>query len=104
MIIHLIHIICIAAIAYTWVNILTAPDMILNREKFSIYLTAEKYLPSWLFKPLIGCDYCVSGQIALWYYLAKYLPEYSVEAHVAYIFVSIFFVEIIRSFINLLNK
>jgi hypothetical protein len=104
MMMHFIHIICIAAIAYTWVNILTAPDMILNREKFSVYLTAEKHLPSWLFKPLIGCDYCVSGQIGLWYYLVKYLPEYSLESHAAYILLSIFTVEIIRSIINLLNK
>lgn len=104
MIAHIIHIICIAASAYTWVNILTEPEMILNRPKFSVYMTLEKHLPNWLFKPLIGCDYCVSGQIGLWYYVAKYYDSYDFGTHAAYILMPIFTIEIIRSFINLLNN
>lgn len=43
--------------------ILTESGMILNK----VYLRLSHVLPDWLFKPLIGCGRCVSGQAAVWY-------------------------------------
>jgi hypothetical protein len=64
----------IAIIAYVYSVILTEPGMILN----GVYRYLEgRKLPDWLFKPLIDCYKCVSGQLALWSYFfltSKYNP------------------------------
>jgi len=51
---------------YIYAEHLTRPGMILNYA----YLWAERSLPGFLFKPLIGCFRCVCGQWAGWTYLA----------------------------------
>lgn len=52
----------IGMIAYVYAVILTDPDHIFeNLRKW-----AERILPPFLFRPLIGCEKCVAGQIALW--------------------------------------
>lgn len=48
---------------FVLVNILTAQGHILSRINY--YLVER--LPEWLYKPLLGCSYCVAGQWALWY-------------------------------------
>ena len=53
----------ISIIAFTYSVILTEPGMLLER----IAARLSYYLPSWLFYPLIGCEKCVAGQMALWY-------------------------------------
>ena len=55
--------ILLSAIAFAYAIVLTGDDMIL--QNFSYWLHSR--LPWWLWKPLIGCAICVSGQIALWY-------------------------------------
>ena len=57
----------IAIIAFTYSVILTEPGMLL--EKIASRLA---YLPQWLFYPLIGCEKCVAGQMALWYCAFSY--------------------------------
>ena len=53
----------ISIIAFTYSVILTEPGMLL--EKVASWLAY--ILPEWLFMPLIGCERCVAGQMALWY-------------------------------------
>lgn len=53
-------------------------------------------LPEWLQEPLGGCEYCVAGQLALWYYLWKKFYEYDVAEHILFITLTIFIVEIIN--------
>ena len=53
----------ISIIAFTYSVILTEPHQILN----GVYEWLEKRLPEWLFFPIIGCEKCVAGQMALWY-------------------------------------
>jgi hypothetical protein len=57
--------VAIAVSAFTYSNILTEPGHILENLKRKI----EANLPEKISKPLIGCQYCVSGQWALWFYL-----------------------------------
>jgi hypothetical protein len=55
----------IAVVAFIYSDVLTESGMILN----GLFRAAEQTLPSYIFKPLIGCFKCVAGQIALWFYL-----------------------------------
>lgn len=59
----------------------------------------EKKLPDYIWKPLIGCQYCVSGQWALWFYFYLSLVENRVEyvwwLHLWFIMQTIFVVKII---------
>lgn len=71
--------------------LLTKPGMIFGPLD---YLASEK-LPEWLYKPLIGCQYCVCGQWFLWTYVllafrgaVTYVPEF----HLIFILVAIFLV------------
>lgn len=81
----------IAAGAFTFSNILTEPDMILG--KLAAYL--ERTLPEYLYNPLIGCQYCVAGQWALWYYLILCFVSrelsYRLDIHILFILVTIYF-------------
>lgn len=52
----------IGILAFVYVEILTAEGMIFDW----IHNWCEIKLPAWLFKMIIGCSYCVAGQIALW--------------------------------------
>lgn len=81
----------IALIAYVYAVILTYDGMLFN----GVYLRFERWFPEWLFYPLIGCVYCVSGQMALWYYLIKFWSEYNFIDHILFISITIFTVELI---------
>ncbi len=61
----------IALVSFVYSVVLTEPGMILN--KFYLYL--ERKLPVLLFKPLIGCGKCVTGQVSIFYSI-YYLFEY----------------------------
>lgn len=81
--------ILIGITAWVYVDILTRGEMILG--KLSQYLYEK--LPLWLYKPIIGCSYCVAGQVALWYLiLTKQFSFYSIIL----ICISIFTVAIIN--------
>lgn len=69
------YLISVTAIIYS--EVLTDNGMILER----LYVLLDK-LPDWLFKPLIGCVKCVSGQIACWYFIFNH--EYSLISHIAF--------------------
>lgn len=90
----------IALIAYIYSVVLTEQGMLLN----GVYLWCEKRLPHWLFSPVIGCCYCVSGQFALWYYLIQYWNEYRFFDHVLFISATIFSMLIISPTINYIEN
>ncbi len=54
----------LAIVAFVYSEVLTEPGMALN---WLFHLLNK--LPEFLFKPLIGCFKCVSGQMALWVFL-----------------------------------
>ena len=78
---------CAAVVGSVYVNILTSPDMFLSwwniwvweqygkvisffsrrRGEYAYDDLYEKY--TWVLKPILTCDLCVAGQIALWSYL-----------------------------------
>ena len=78
--------------AWVYVDVLTRNGMIFGN--FSDYL--QDKLPNYLWKPLIGCSYCVAGQLAMWWYFIFFFMEYSFFEHVVFICLSIFTVCIIN--------
>jgi hypothetical protein len=64
--------ILIAILSYVYTNILTEPDMIFN----GLYKKLDAILPRWLFYPLIHCEKCNAGQIALLTYIYIYWPGF----------------------------
>jgi hypothetical protein len=79
--------IIIGITAWVFTLILIEPDMIFYR-----YGELIRKLPDWLNKPLGICEYCLSGQLALWYYFT--LGNYNLFYHIGFISVSIFTVKI----------
>lgn len=91
----------IAVSAFTYSNILTEPGMIL--EPIHVYLD-DKLVGNnrWIFQMLINCQFCVSGQWALLYYLIycfKGYPEsghhYDFFTHLWFILQTIFMAKVI---------
>lgn len=60
--------ILIAVLSFTYTNILTEPDMIFN----GLYRYLDGRIPNWLFYPLIHCEKCNAGQIALMVFIYNY--------------------------------
>lgn len=57
-----------AVIGFIYSDVLTEPDMIFHK----LFKGLESWLSpefDFIFKPLIGCFRCVSGQIALWLFI-----------------------------------
>lgn len=85
----------IAVVAYIYSVVLTEPGMFLNPLYRLLNSWNEKgILPDWLFYPLIGCSKCVSGQMALWYYVVT-CTSYNVVDHILLISYTILFVVLI---------
>lgn len=36
------------------------------------FIFGDKYEGRWFYKPIWGCVYCISGQLALWFYLVNW--------------------------------
>lgn len=44
------------------------------------FVFGDKYADKWFYKPVWGCELCISGQIALWTYLINWInSSYSAE-------------------------
>lgn len=97
-IIYELILICISAYVYS--DILTRSEMILD--KFDTW--AYDKLPAWIYKPLIGCPYCVAGQWSFWFYLISYFHEYNIFTHIAFTFSSIYFISFIKWIHQLTDK
>lgn len=90
----IIQTLAIAVLAFTYTHLLTDDEMIFSRP----YHLAERQLPAWLFKPLIGCEKCVAGQLALWFFLVANWGAYDLMTaaiHIWYISQAIFNVTVI---------
>lgn len=73
--------------------------MLLFNFKGFLYKKIGKY--PILFKPLIDCEYCVSGQFGFWYYLYLTLIsdsniQYNLLAHISFVSICIFNIAIIN--------
>ena len=89
------EVVLIAIVSWVYINILAEPGMIFG--------WLRKLVNRWvapLSDPLVNCEYCNAGQIALWFYLIKYWCDYDIFEHIAYISVTIFLVMVINQFIN----
>ena len=51
-------------------------------------------LPEWISDQLGGCDACLGGQLALWFYV--YVAEYNLIHHIFFICLTIFFIRCLR--------
>jgi hypothetical protein len=86
--------ILIGIAAWTFSMILSDSDMI-----FGWWFKLIDNMPEWIAKPLGKCEYCLAGQLALWYYLIKYLNDYDLSEHILMTSLSIFTVQIINTLI-----
>lgn len=86
--------------AYVWVHELTAGDGIFAW----LSMWMDKVLPWWLSKPLVGCEQCHAGQVAMWIYLACYWYSYNPFTHIAFITLTIFFTVILTACLTKLKK
>ena len=83
--------------AWVLVHILMGEGMILGWWSKLIFR-----LPDWLSEPLGGCEYCVAGQMALWYYFYKHQDDYlsilteRIIDHILFITFTIFIVKVIN--------
>ena len=86
----------IAVFAFVYTNILTDAEMLLN--PLYNYLDCKLNGPCndgtnhWLFKVLIHCERCVSGQLALWIYFYYNFVNYIFNFSIDLIFSHLFFI------------
>lgn len=77
----------IAIVAWVYATVLTDSGMMLYSFKGWLY----RVLPTVVYKAVVGCVYCVSGQAALWFYLWIALHDgYDLLQHIALICFAIF--------------
>lgn len=82
----------IAILAWTYVRVLTADGMIFSR--------IDKWFDGkWIYR-IIGCEYCLAGQLALWYFLYNRFYSYDLIEHILMIGVTIFLVRVINNFMK----
>ena len=82
--------------AWTFVNVLEQPDMI-----FEKYFTLISKLPGHIAKPLGLCSYCLSGQLALWYFIFfEFETLYNFIHLIVFISLTIFFVKLLTLWIK----
>ena len=89
----------ISVCAFVYVVLLTEPYYIFG----DLYAYLETRLPWYIFKPIMGCEKCVAGQLSMWGYLYLNYLEYDLHhafTHVFFICLTI----IITHIITLLMK
>lgn len=80
--------ILIAILAWTYVHILTSDGM--------IFSSLDKWMDGkWIYK-IMGCEYCLAGQLSLWYFIYDRWFDYNLVDHILYIGLTIFLVRIIN--------
>lgn len=81
-------------------NILAQDGMIFSR--INVYL--HDNLPEILYKPIIGCSYCIAGQWCLWCYLWSNWSDLNLFNLVASVAVGIFTVHLAMKVENLSSR
>lgn len=95
----------IAACAFSYSVLLTDPGQMLN----GIYkfldqkVFIKNWMKKWLFKPIMSCERCVSGQWAFWLYF-YFKTEYSIVQHLFFTLLTILFVTFIGLIYKILDK
>ncbi len=84
----------IGAAAYVYAVVLQMPGEIL-----SFMHRVASVMPVWAHKPLITCQKCVAGQLALWLFPIMF-DGYNAIIHVFQVTTSIFFAVVITKFIG----
>lgn len=95
LLIILIFSVAVAVIALVYSCILTDADMLLSKP----YTLAITHLPEWLHKPIISCERCIAGQIALWmfpFWMSRFI-EYDWFYHACFISQSILFTSLLKA-------
>ena len=82
----------IAITAWVYVRVLCQDGMILGW--WSAFI--EKRLPMYLAKPIVSCEYCVAGQLSLWYYVGFNFWNYDLITNIFFVSLTIFIIEIIN--------
>jgi hypothetical protein len=80
----------IAVFSWVYVHILTDEGMILSWW----YKLLSRINNPYILKPILTCEYCVAGQIALWGYF--FLGNYNFIQHIIFISLTILLVHIIN--------
>lgn len=89
--------VAVAISAFVYSVVLTERGHVLD----SVNDWLEFRLPEWFYKPLIGCQFCVAGQWALWFFLYLWFfegLEYKFYLHIWFVMQTIFNVKIITEF------
>lgn len=76
---------------YNWLNHLIGPAS-------GDVLAGKKGRAQWLFKPLIGCYDCVTGQVALWGYLVVFWEHYNLMHHLVVVCLSLYFIKFVAHY------
>jgi len=94
--------IAIAVVAFVYSEVLVDHGMILFVYKDFLFTKLSKRF-EWIYKILVGCVYCVSGQWALWIYLflvfvgtETFDLNYDLFEHITFISFTIFNVVLIK--------
>ena len=81
----------ISILAWVYVHILTSERM--------IFSGIDKWMDGkWIHK-IFGCEYCLAGQLSLFYFFYERWFDYNLIDHVLYIGFSIFIVKLINKII-----
>ena len=76
----------VSLVAFVYSQVLTQPDMLLNRA----FNYIDRHWPKRLSYPIIVCFKCVAGQMAFWYYLIRFGNDYIWEQHILFVAFAIF--------------
>ena len=82
----------ISILAWTYVHILTTEGMIFEK--------IDKWTDGKLIYKIIGCEYCLAGQLALWYFVYDRFHNYNLIDHILMTGLSIFIVELINNYVK----
>jgi hypothetical protein len=93
----------ISAWAYVWVHELTAGDGIFGW----LSMWIDKALPWWISKPIVGCEACHAGQVAMWTcwcYLYPNKQWVNIPILFSFIAITILFTVILTAWITKLKQ
>jgi len=82
----------ISILSWTYVHILTTEDMIFEK--------IDKWMDGKFIHKIMGCEYCLAGQLALWYFVYDRWYTYDPIEHVLMVGLSIFIVKLINNYVK----
>lgn len=104
MLVYLFHALLIASLSWCYHTILK--DYLLSWWFRFGYEYFGQYQGTWkehFYMPIWGCQYCTSGQLALWLYFYLFWCDYEFYYHIMFISLTILFTKIIFDAKDLIN-